>query len=136
MGTMYGPNAAVMWGDQTWQEMMVGSMAVSLAEQDLSLGLPQTKRLDDGQYQVTFTYKATGKVDAVYLARSFNDWRPAGLKMDGPDAEGRYTTQLKLKPGVYEYKFVLDGTTWRPDPGNPLQVTYYRNSQLRIGDVQ
>jgi hypothetical protein len=37
------PNAPVMWGDQTWQEMMVGSMAVSLAKQDLSLGLLQMK---------------------------------------------------------------------------------------------
>jgi len=128
------PNSAVMWGDQTWQEMMVGSLAVSLAEQDLSLGLPKMKRLDDGQYEVTFQYKPAGKVDAVYLSGSFNDWQPTGMKMDGPDAEGRYVAQLKLKPDVYEYKFVIDGTKWRPDPGNPVQVTYYRNSQLRVGD--
>jgi len=127
------PNAPVMWGDQTWQEMMVGSMAVSLAEQDLSLGLPQMKRLDDGEYEVTFRYKPTAKVNVVYLAGSFNEWRPTGLKMDGPDAEGRHTAQLKLKPGLYEYKFVIDGTKWLPDPGNPIQVTYYRNSQLQVG---
>jgi len=57
------------------------------------------------------------------------------MKMDGPDAEGRHIARLTLKPGLYEYKFVIDGTNWRPDPGNPIQVTYYRNSQLRVGGV-
>ncbi len=128
------PKSAVMWGDQTWQEMMVGSLAVSLAEQDLSAGLPKMKRLDDGQYEVAFTYKPQGKVDAVYLAGSFNDWQPTGLAMDGPDADGRYVSKLTLKPGVYEYKFVLDGKEWRSDPGNPVHVTFYRNSQLRVGE--
>jgi peroxiredoxin len=127
------PQSAVMWGDQTWQEMMVGSLAVSLADQDLSLGLPKMKRLDDGQYEVTFSYKPPSKVDAVYLAGSFNDWQPTGIKMDGPDADGRYTAQLELKPDLYEYKFVIDGTKWKADPGNPIRVTYYRNSQLRVG---
>jgi hypothetical protein len=128
------PKSAVTWGDQTWQEMMVGSLAVSLADQDLSLGLPKTKRLDDGQYEVTFAYRPQGKVDAVYLAGSFNDWQATGLKMDGPDADGRYVAQLTLQPGLYEYKFVIDGTRWKADPGNPTRVTYFRNSQLRLGD--
>jgi peroxiredoxin len=130
------PKAPVMWGDQTWQEMMVGSLAVSLAEQDLSLGLPQMKKLDDGQYEVTFAYRPTTKADAVYLAGNFNDWKPDGIRMDGPDTAGRCTTQLKLQPGLYEYKFVLGGTKWRSDPGNPVQVTYYRNSQLRVGETK
>jgi Peroxiredoxin len=128
------PKSTVMWGDQTWQEMMVGSLAVSLSEQDLSLGLPKMKHLDDGRYEVTFTYVPKNAADTVYLAGSFNDWRPTGLKMDGPDAKGRFTTQLTLKPGLYEYKFVINGEIWRPDPGNPTRVTYYRNSQLRVGN--
>jgi hypothetical protein len=127
------PNAAVMWGDQTWQEMMVGSLAVSIAEQDLSLGVPEAKKLDDGQYEVAFRFKPSGRADAVYLAGTFNDWKPTYLKMEGPGADGRYTCQLRLKPGIYEYKFVIDGKTWRADPGNPVHVTYFQNSQLRVG---
>jgi peroxiredoxin len=127
------PKSAVMWGDQTWQEMMVGTLAVSLAEQDLSVGLPTMKQLDDGQYEITFTYAPKDKVDSVFLAGSFNDWRPTDLKMDGPDAKGRFKKQVTLKPGLYEYKFVINGSLWRPDPGNPTRVTYYRNSQLRVG---
>jgi peroxiredoxin len=127
------PNAAVMWGDQTWQEMMVGSFAVSLVEQDLSLGLPRMKRLEGGDYEVTFTYQPPEKADAVYLAGNFNQWKPADLKMDGPDKEGRYTARLQLSPGRYEYKFVIDGKQWRSDPANPAHASYYRNSLLLVG---
>jgi 1,4-alpha-glucan branching enzyme len=116
--------------------MMVGSLAVSSAEQDLLLGLPKMKLLDDGRSEVTFRYKPLDKADAVYLAGTFNDWNPTGHKMDGPDAEGHYVAQLTLKPGLYEYKFVINGKTWRPDPGNPTQVSYYRNSQIRVGNGQ
>ncbi|HVW37908.1 MAG TPA: glycogen-binding domain-containing protein, partial [Pirellulales bacterium] len=54
--------------------------------------------------------------------------------MLGPDREGRFTLKLKLKPGVYEYRFLLDGRQWRSDPGNPTQVGYYRNSVLKVGE--
>jgi peroxiredoxin len=129
------PAAVVMWGDQTWEEMMVGTMGVSLEEQDLSLGPPLAKRLESGEYEVTFTYRPQGKVEAVYLAGTFNDWNPTGLRMDGPDAEGRYTAKVKLKPGSHEYKFVIDGTKWRADPGNAVQIGFYRNSQLKLGEA-
>ncbi len=56
--------------------------------------------------------------------------------MDGPDEKGNYTTKLKLAAGLHEYKFVLDGTRWRFDPGNPRQVGFYRNSQVRVGPYE
>jgi hypothetical protein len=127
------PQAAVMWGDQTWQEMMVGSIAVSEAEQDLSLGLPKTRRLDDGRYEIIFRYKPPAKVESVHLTGSFNEWKPTALPMEGPDTDGCYTVRTTLESGVYEYKFVVNGTDWRTDPGNPVQVTLFRNSQLRVG---
>jgi len=123
-----------MWGDQTWQEMMVGTMAISLAEQDLSQGPPVVKSLDGGEYEVSFAYRPRAKVDAVYVAGTFNDWKPTGLRMDGPDAAGRYTAQVRLQAGNHEYKFVLDGENWRSDPGNPNQVGFYHNSLLRVGN--
>ncbi len=127
------PKMPVMWGDQTWQEMMVGSMGVCLADQDLSLGLPVAKRTDAGDYEVTFTYKPSGKAEAVYLAGEFNEWNATGRRMDGPDAAGRYATTITLPAGDHQYKFVVNGDQWRSDPGNPNQVGFYRNSQLRLG---
>jgi peroxiredoxin len=128
------PKALVHWGDQTWEEMMVGTFALGMAEQDLSLGLPQMKRLDSGDYEVTFAYKPQGKVESVHLTGTFNDWKETATKMDGPDADGRYTAKLTLKPGNHEYKFVIDGKQWRTDPGNPQTAGFFRNSVLKVGE--
>ena len=65
---------------------------------------------------VTFTVHAeSGK--AVYLAGSFNNWDPAGKKMLEKKGNGVYTVAIKLVPGTYQYKFVIDGT-WCADPEN------------------
>jgi hypothetical protein len=92
------------------------------------------KPLGNGLFEVTFAYRPTKKVKAVYLAGSFNDWKPTAHKMDGPDKDGRFTTALKLKKGPYEYKFVLDGKTWQPDPDNPWRTGFFQNSLLYVGD--
>lgn len=127
------PKSPVHWGDQTWEEMMVGTLAIGMAEQDLSLGLPQLKKLASGEYEVTFAYKPPGKVESVYLAGTFNDWKETAQQMEGPDADGRYTAKVTLKPGSHEYKFVIDGKRWRSDPGNPHHAGYFRNSVLKVG---
>ena len=63
---------------------------------------------------VSFSVRAEpGKT--VYLAGSFNQWNPTGKKMLDKKNEGLYTVSVKLAPGVYEYKFVIDGT-WCADP--------------------
>jgi hypothetical protein len=40
--------------------------------------------------------------------------------MQGPDHEGWYTSTIELAEGRHEYKFVIDGKTLEPDPGNPV----------------
>ena len=65
---------------------------------------------------VTFTVRAeAGKT--VYLAGSFNNWDPTGKKMSEKKGSGVYSTSVKLAPGTYQYKFVIDGT-WCADPEN------------------
>jgi len=65
---------------------------------------------------VTFTVRAeAGKT--VYLAGSFNNWDPAGKKMSEKKGSGVYAASVKLAPGTYQYKFVIDGT-WCADPEN------------------
>ncbi len=50
----------------------------------------------------------------VFVAGTFNEWHPAATPMT-PIAEGRWTKQLRLPPGRYEYCLVVDGE-WMPDP--------------------
>jgi hypothetical protein len=131
------PKREVTFGLQTSQEMMVGFFETSLVEQDLSLGGPQTRPLKDGHYEVAFKYRppTDEKPKAVYLSGTFNDWKPDGHKMDGPDKEGAFTARLTLKKGSYEYKFVIDGKVWKYDPGNPHHAGFYNNSVLLVGPV-
>ena len=73
----------------------------------------------------------------VFVLGSFNDWKPTAQKMDGPDASGHYQTKLILAQGIHEYKYVLDGTRWRHDPGNPNNQGggSYHNSVVEVGKV-
>jgi hypothetical protein len=94
---------------------------------------PKSKRLEDGSYEVHFSYQPPSGIKSVYLAGEFNKWKPTALRMDGPDDEGRFTAKLELAPGVYEYKFVHEGTDWTADPRNLYRVGKYGNSVLWVG---
>jgi len=50
----------------------------------------------------------------VTLAGSFNNWNISALKAK-KDAKGTWSAKLSLKPGKYEYKFLVDGN-WVNDP--------------------
>lgn len=55
----------------------------------------------------------------VLLAGDFCDWQGEKCRMRrGKD--GNWKKSLKLKPGRYEYRFVVDGHWWT-DPANPLR---------------
>ena len=66
--------------------------------------------------EVTFSIHAdAGK--AVYVAGEFNGWDPTAQKMAFKKAQGVYVAVIKLEPGTYQYKYVIDGT-WCADPEN------------------
>ena len=69
---------------------------------------------------VTFTVHAE-KGKAVYIAGEFNKWNPTAKKMAYKAKNGLYTATVKLAPGDYQYKFVIDGT-WCADPENANAV--------------
>ena len=69
---------------------------------------------------VTFTLHAD-KGKAVYLAGVFNQWSLTAKKMAYKAKSGLYAATIKLAPGSYEYKFVVDGV-WCADPENANAV--------------
>ena len=69
---------------------------------------------------VTFTVHAD-KGKSVCLAGDFNKWSPSAKKMAYKARAGIYTATVKLAPGTYQYKFVIDGT-WCADPENASAV--------------
>jgi 1,4-alpha-glucan branching enzyme len=62
---------------------------------------------------VHFEYEDTA-ARKVYLAGTFNDWHPAVSEMI-PMGSGKWVKDLKLFPGTYEYRLVVDGR-WTNDP--------------------
>jgi hypothetical protein len=55
-------------------------------------------------------------VTSVSLASQFTLWEP--LPMNGPDRSGVWWIRLPetIKPGRYEYGFIVDGVRWVSDP--------------------
>lgn len=78
----------------------------------------------------TFTVHAE-KGKAVYLAGEFNKWDPTAKKMTYKAKSAVYATTIKLMPGEYQYKFVIDGT-WCADPENANSV---KNDQGTFNSV-
>lgn len=50
----------------------------------------------------------------VHLAGTFNDWSPEATALEYEGA-GEWVAWLMLRPGHYQYRFVVDGV-WGHDP--------------------
>lgn len=64
------------------------------------------------------------------IGRMYDD----GTNGDKKAGDGIWTIVLPLKPGTYQYKYVVNGTSWYLDPSNPetVQSGPYINSLLRV----
>jgi 1,4-alpha-glucan branching enzyme len=69
--------------------------------------------------QATFAY-FDPKAKVVCVAGTFNNWRPDATPLKSAGS-GEWAVELMLKPGQYEYRFVVDGR-WIVDPRTPQRV--------------
>ena len=75
---------------------------------------------------IRFVY--TGKADSsVSLLGDFNGWSKADDPMR-KDAGGEWSVTRPLRPGLYQYKFLIDGSTYANDPSNPARIDNYDRS--------
>ena len=80
-----------------------------------------TKPVMDGG-EAVFTIKVLdGQKATIFLAGSFNDWKPDALPLQKWLLDNTYSVKVKLTAGRYEYKFVIDGD-WQEDYDNPLNA--------------
>jgi 1,4-alpha-glucan branching enzyme len=70
--------------------------------------------------EVTFVCKADNHPAKVFLCGEFNSWNPEDTRMKR-QKDGTYRAKLKLEPGEYQYKFVVDGQ-WQNDPEADGQI--------------
>ena len=77
----------------------------------------QTASLTPGQESRVFVRLVLLQPGArsVSVAGDFNGWNPDQTKLERSEG-GMWTATISLKPGRYQYMFVIDGKQWIPDP--------------------
>ena len=75
--------------------------------------MPSVTRSVKSRKITGFSYLAED-AKAVSLAGSFNGWNSQSTPMTNKNS-GEWTVDLELAPGVYEYRYVVDGE-WCSEP--------------------
>ena len=87
--------------------------------------------------KLTFLVAAGKGQHVVLLSGSFNNWgtddKTADVMTD-PKGTGDWTVEKTLAPGVYQYKFIVDGK-WQADSNNPNQVPDSYNGKNSVVEV-
>lgn len=72
---------------------------------------------------------------SVSVAGDFNGWNPAQTPLER-SGEGIWTVTISLKPGRYQYMFVIDGKQWIADPLATEAATDGFGAQNAVLDVE
>ncbi|RPH36786.1 hypothetical protein EHM92_03905, partial [bacterium] len=98
----------------------------------MSDALAQPRAVEGG---VEFTFRGETR-KSVSLVGDFNGWSKDETPL-AKDSSGVWRVTRTIGPGIYQYKFVLDGTEYVNDPGNPMTIENYnksgRNSVFVVG---
>ncbi|WP_182864687.1 redoxin domain-containing protein [Rhodopirellula sp. JC639] len=127
------PTIPVRWGEQTWEEMMIGFYEAVFVNQDLSVPEPQVDPIAGGRYRATFFYKPDRPAKTINLAGTFNDWNSSTHPLTDPDGDGIYSAQVIVDAGEYRYKFVIDGNYWTHDPASRSLTGFLHESYFVAG---
>lgn len=82
---------------------------------------------------VEFVVDAPEEAD-VQIAGDFNGWSPGALTCSKSNGKKQWCRSFLLKPGVYEYKYVINGK-WMPDAQNTSAVDDHfggKNSVIQV----
>lgn len=72
---------------------------------------------------------------SVSVAGDFNGWNPSQTPLERSDG-GMWTATISLKPGRYQYMFVIDGKRWIVDPLASEEATDGFGSRNAVLDVE
>ncbi len=89
-------------------------------------------KMKKGERKVVFQLKAPAAT-RVSLSGDFNAWDGEGIPLKRGRG-GLWSTTLGLKPGRYEYRFIVDGQ-WITDPENSLSAPNPFGSQNSVKEV-
>jgi len=104
------------------------SVAVNVTEREVGMALRKTATSKSVEFSIS---APTAKNVAV--TGSFNAWNKSGISMK-KEKSGYWKTEISLKPGKYEYKYIVDGNWWT-DPTNPHKMRNSFGSENSVKEV-
>ncbi len=75
---------------------------------------------------IIFTFQNEA-AQTVVVAGDFNSWSHSRGAMN-KNEDGLWETVIEMPPVIYQYKFIVDDTSWVLDPENPVTVENYNQS--------
>jgi len=85
-----------------------------------------------GEKKVRFEVTAPA-ASKVTLTGDFNAWNKSGVALK-KDKSGVWSTDMSLKPGKYQYKYIVDGQ-WKTDPANRATVRNTYGTENSVKEV-
>ena len=88
----------------------------------------------ESEFEKRFTYYDP-QANSVKIGGNFNNWNPGDEFLMQRDDYGTWTKRIALKPGTYQYRFVVDGE-WVEDHNNSKYIDNVfggKNSVLEVG---
>ena len=96
---------------------------IDIVETEIHQDMPTTEEKLTDYYGVSQINEAVyfvtlyPKANSVQIAGDFNGWVPEETNLEKIGESGVWQTKLKLSPGKYHYRLVVDGK-WQQDPYN------------------
>jgi 1,4-alpha-glucan branching enzyme len=103
-------------------------VTVTLSAAGCGPGIPEWRRgsdwepgprIEEGGVRFSLYEPKAGR---VHLVGDFNNWSTTADPMYDREGDGIWTITMPLPQGRYEYKFLIDGEKWIPDPGGADRV--------------
>ncbi len=85
----------------------------------------KSSKMEAGEITFKFIPEDGDEPESVYLASDFNGWNPSDPNYMLEEEDGEFVLEVELDPGVYKFKFVIDGE-WvqsMEDLGEQVQPT-------------
>nr|WP_321234099.1 hypothetical protein [uncultured Psychroserpens sp.] len=125
--------------NQYWAEPSVYDPNIKLAVKKgthlnvYNLRMDTKAAIRDNKGNVRFRLRGYDDAKHIIVAGSFNRWNEEDFEMY--KIENGWELKLNIKPGEYEYRFIVDGH-WMEDPSNPSKVINEfgeYNSYINVG---
>ena len=104
---------ALFVGVGAWAGLLFGGIAAIPAQAQTAATAPKET------LAVTLKFTPEQAAQSVCVAGTFNGWSATATPLTKAADGKTWQVALNLEPDVYQYKFVVDGKTWLPDPNAP-----------------